>query len=110
MSARGSGRDWRHDEFEAAERHARLQREPGDQRCTTWQGEGLGTLLLTSLVAIARQYAIRRFNADLLTGNAEMMRVFRRSGYELTTSYDHGVVHVDFPIAAHAAPGAAVRR
>jgi GNAT superfamily N-acetyltransferase len=65
-----------------------------------WQGEGLGSLLLAALIDLARGHSVTRFTADTLTSNASMMRVFRHSGFELTTGYDHGVIHVEFPIAA----------
>ena len=73
------------------------------------QGEGFGTLLLASLVDVARQHGITRFTADTQSGNADMMRVFRHSGFDLSTTYDHGIVHVEFSIAEAAMPGARER-
>ena len=63
------------------------------------QGEGLGPLLLESLVDAARQHGITRFTADTQTSNAHMRAVFRHSGFKLTTDYDHGILHVEFGIA-----------
>ncbi|MDP1795048.1 MAG: GNAT family N-acetyltransferase [Acidimicrobiales bacterium] len=63
-----------------------------------WQGEGLGTLLLESLVEVARQHAIGRFTADTLSSNIQMMKVFRHSRFTMTTGHDHGVAHVEFAI------------
>jgi GNAT superfamily N-acetyltransferase len=72
-----------------------------------WQGEGLGSLLLAALVDVAQRHAITRFTADTLTSNASMMRVFRHSGFELTTAHDHGVIHVEFPITNPERPSSA---
>lgn len=67
-----------------------------------WQGEGIGTMLFDALVEIAGQHSIRRFVADTLSNNVEMMRIFRHSTFELSTGYDHGVAHVEFPITQRA--------
>jgi RimJ/RimL family protein N-acetyltransferase len=69
-----------------------------------WQGEGLATLLLASLISVAVQHNIARFTADVLTSNAAMMRVFRHSGYALSCAYDLGVTHVEFAITDRAGP------
>lgn len=63
-----------------------------------WQGDGLGTILLCSLVAAARGNGIGRFTAETLATNTAMLRVFRSSGFVLTMKRDHGFIHVEFPI------------
>lgn len=45
-----------------------------------WQGRGLGTILQRRLVEYARGHGLRGFTADVLTGNAAMLRVFAKSG------------------------------
>jgi acetyltransferase len=47
-----------------------------------WQGDGLGTALLKSLVTIARRAKIRIFG-HVLPGNNEMRHVSRDVGFEL---------------------------
>lgn len=60
---------------------------------------GLGSLLLEHLAAAARTGGIDRFVAETLAENAGMLRVFRDAGFEVRTSLQSGVVHVDFPTA-----------
>ena len=64
-----------------------------------WQGEHLGTLLITCLVNAALTHGIEWFTADTLTTNAPMMHVFRTTGFPLSVTHDHGVSHVEFPIS-----------
>jgi RimJ/RimL family protein N-acetyltransferase len=59
-----------------------------------FQGQGLASKLLATLVGIARQHGIGRFEAEVLVGNASMLRVFERSGLPLTKARDGGVIHV----------------
>jgi GNAT superfamily N-acetyltransferase len=58
------------------------------------QGQGLGTLLLRHLVAIAARAGLRELVAEVLADNQPMLRVFERSGLRCTTRRDGGVVHV----------------
>lgn len=55
-----------------------------------WQGRGLGTHLLESLVQVARAEGLRRITATILPGNREMQQVARRAGFAL-----------EFPPGAH---------
>jgi RimJ/RimL family protein N-acetyltransferase len=59
-----------------------------------YQGQGLASQLLSMLVAIARQHGIGRFEADVLAGNASMLKVFERSGLPLSKARDGGVIHL----------------
>ena len=79
------------------------------------QGHGIGTLLLEHLAQLARRRGIDRFTADVMAGNAKMLDVFEKSGFEVHQSGEPGSVHVVFPIQAtarlmeahqHRAPGA----
>jgi acetyltransferase len=56
----------------------------GDQ----WQGEGLGTELLTMIVQIARDEKLSRVGADILPENVEMQGVARKAGFSLDKRYD----------------------
>jgi acetyl coenzyme A synthetase (ADP forming)-like protein len=58
------------------------------------QGHGLGTRLLERLAEIARDRAVRAFDAYVLGDNLAMMDVFLQSGFALTRGLDHGVFHV----------------
>jgi GNAT superfamily N-acetyltransferase len=59
-----------------------------------YQGQGLASKLLAALMAVARKHGIGRFEADVLAGNASMLKVFERSGLPLTKNRDGGVIHV----------------
>lgn len=65
----------------------------------TYQGRGVGTLLLEHLVLIARDHGITEFEADVLGENNRMLRVFAHSGFRVTRSLDAGVFHLSFPTA-----------
>jgi RimJ/RimL family protein N-acetyltransferase len=59
-----------------------------------YQGQGLASKLLALLATIARQQGMARFEADVLAGNAPMLKVFERSGLPLTKARDGGVTHI----------------
>jgi len=56
------------------------------------QGQGLGTALLSRLVAIGRDEGIRRITAEILPENRGMRRVSEKLGFRLRHSMDDGVV------------------
>ena len=58
------------------------------------QRKGLGTILFTRLVEIARARGITRFSADVLIENSGMLKIFHRSGMNIETTTDAGAVHV----------------
>lgn len=64
------------------------------------QGRGLGSVLLEHLAAAARERGIATFVADVLPGNARMIRVFQEAGYEVTQRYEDGVISLAFDIAS----------
>jgi len=58
------------------------------------QGQGLASRLMALLTAIAREHGFHRFEADVLAGNAPMLKVFERSGLPLARTRDGGVTHI----------------
>jgi len=58
-----------------------------------YQGQGLASQLMALLTAIAREHGFHRFEADVLAGNAPMLKVFERSGLPLAKTRDGGVTH-----------------
>jgi GNAT superfamily N-acetyltransferase len=60
----------------------------------SFQGLGVGTLLLRHLARIARWSAIAVFEADLLPDNDKMLEVFANSGFPVQTRVQSGMVHV----------------
>ena len=63
-----------------------------------YQGRGVATLLLELLAAHARTQGITCFQAETLWQNTAMQNVFRNAGFDVQTSYDHGVVDVRMQI------------
>lgn len=62
------------------------------------QGLGIGTRMLEMLADVARSNGITRFEADTLADNVQMLDVFLRSGFEVISQSEEGVVRVTFPI------------
>ncbi|MGH3586569.1 MAG: GNAT family N-acetyltransferase, partial [Pseudonocardia sp.] len=62
------------------------------------QGRGLGSILLEHLAAAARENGLRRFEAEVLVENHQMVRVFREAGYQVSREFAEGVLHLEFDI------------
>jgi acetate---CoA ligase (ADP-forming) len=65
----------------------------------TLQGRGVGTRMLDTLAAIARDHDIQTFDAYVMLANERMMRVFLDSGFEVTRRLEGGVYHVTLLLA-----------
>ena len=63
------------------------------------QGEGIATLMLEHLAAIARSNGIERFTAEVLADNRAMLAVFAKAGWPLQRRFDSGVVDLDWEFA-----------
>jgi RimJ/RimL family protein N-acetyltransferase len=59
-----------------------------------YQGNGVGTMLLRHLVAIAREAGLEELTAEVLPENAAMLRVFGRFGFHVQAGGDPGVRHL----------------
>jgi RimJ/RimL family protein N-acetyltransferase len=64
-----------------------------------FQRQGLGTLLMRHLLALARDAGLKTFVAEVLPANTPMLKVFAQSGVEVQTRRDAGVVHVTMRIS-----------
>ncbi|GAA2800294.1 bifunctional GNAT family N-acetyltransferase/acetate--CoA ligase family protein [Saccharopolyspora taberi] len=62
------------------------------------QGRGLGSILLEHLAAAARERGLRRFVAEVLAENSQMVRIFQDAGYQIRRAMEEGVVHLEFDI------------
>jgi acyl-CoA synthetase (NDP forming)/GNAT superfamily N-acetyltransferase len=62
------------------------------------QSRGLGSILLEHLTAAARERGVRRFEAEVLAQNNQMVRVFRDAGYQVSREFADGVLHLEFDI------------
>jgi GNAT superfamily N-acetyltransferase len=63
-----------------------------------YQNRGLATILLEMLARVALAHRIEIFIADTLHSNMRMRRVFARSGYDVHSRIEDGVVRVEFRI------------
>jgi GNAT superfamily N-acetyltransferase len=59
-----------------------------------FQGQGIAGMLLDALAGVAREHGIARLVAEVLSSNAAMLGVFKRSGLPMATTREGGVVHV----------------
>jgi RimJ/RimL family protein N-acetyltransferase len=59
-----------------------------------YQGQGIGARLMHHLAAIARICGVRELIAEVLPDNTPMLKVFEKSGFDLSTKREPGVVHV----------------
>jgi acetate---CoA ligase (ADP-forming) len=85
--------------------HAGFERQPDHpdraevalEIADTMQGKGLGTILLGQLAEAANQLGIQVLDAEVLSENYQMIRVFRDCGFPITTHSLPGVVLIEFP-------------
>ncbi len=63
-----------------------------------FQGKGIGSVLLEHLAAIAQEFGITRFTAEVLPQNRKMLSVFADAGYDVKRHIEDGVVEVGFDI------------
>ena len=59
-----------------------------------YQRQGIGARLMHHLAAIARSCGVRELIAEVLSDNTPMLKVFEKSGFELSAQHEPGVVHV----------------
>jgi RimJ/RimL family protein N-acetyltransferase len=65
-----------------------------------YQGKGLASELLQSLIVIARSHGLRELTAEVLAQNAPMLGVFKRCGLPMRQRLEGGVVHLSFDLGA----------
>ena len=64
----------------------------------SWQGRGLGTVLLARLIDRARRLGVDRLVAQTLPYNRPMLSVFRSAGLPITERFEDGVVDVSIEL------------
>jgi predicted CoA-binding protein/GNAT superfamily N-acetyltransferase len=62
-----------------------------------WQGRGISTIMLAHLASIAEQKGIATFTAEVLPANHRMIKVFRESGFPVTTHSTRDAIEVELP-------------
>jgi acyl-CoA hydrolase/GNAT superfamily N-acetyltransferase len=69
-----------------------------------FQGRGIGTFLLQTLVKIAKENGIAAFTASVLADNQAMMRVFHEVAKKIEIKLESGIYYVRFGLADNARP------
>ena len=64
-----------------------------------YQGLGIGRALMSHLAAIAHAAGIRELIADVLSDNAPMLAIFKKSGFPVSTRRESGVLHVTLQLS-----------
>jgi RimJ/RimL family protein N-acetyltransferase len=59
-----------------------------------YQGKGIGSMLMRHLIVIAREAGLGELVAEVLAGNAAMLKVLRNSGLRMDAKSESGVMHV----------------
>ena len=60
----------------------------------TWQGRGLGSILMRHLVKFASDAGLQELTAEVLPENAAMIRVFGKFGFKPTARRDPQTLHL----------------
>jgi acetyl coenzyme A synthetase (ADP forming)-like protein len=63
------------------------------------QGQGIASLMLIHLAAVAARHGIERFTAEVMGANHKMTQVFRNSGFPVTMHTADAVTTVELPTA-----------
>ena len=61
----------------------------------TWQGKGLGRILVEEMIRLARENGIKGLTADVLASNQAMLHLFEQTGLDVRTDTESGVVLVE---------------
>ncbi len=69
----------------------------------SFQGKGIGTLLLERLAGLAAANGFVEFEAEVLPENQQMINVFKSSGFEKHQVWDSDTVHIELPVGGAAA-------
>jgi RimJ/RimL family protein N-acetyltransferase len=64
-----------------------------------YQGQGIGAALMRNLSSIARQAGLNKLIAEVLASNGAMLKVFERSGLQMSTRREGPVIHVTLTYA-----------
>ncbi len=66
-----------------------------------YQGKGIGTTLLSTLIEIAREHGVAGFTADVLVINSGMLRIFQKCGHAVQIDVEEGECKVTIPFGTH---------
>jgi RimJ/RimL family protein N-acetyltransferase len=64
-----------------------------------YQGKGIGTALMRHLTGIAHASGLNQLIAEVLPENIPMLKIFKKSGFRVSTKHEAGVVHVSLDLS-----------
>ena len=64
-----------------------------------YQGQGIGAALMRNLSSIARQAGLNKLIAEVLASNDAMLKVFERSGLQMSARREDSVIHATLTYA-----------
>ena len=64
-----------------------------------YHGQGIGSVLMRHIVALARQAGLKTLTAEVLPENLAMLKILQRSGLFVSTSNDPQVVHLTLKLS-----------
>ena len=70
----------------------------------TWQGKGLGRILVDEMVRLAQLNGLKGLTADVLSTNAAMLHLFRETGHDVRVENEGGVALVEIHFREAAVP------
>ena len=65
----------------------------------TWQGRGVGSILMRHLVKLARDAGLQELTAEVLPENAAMIKVFGKFGFKPGSRRDPQAIHLALKLA-----------
>lgn len=60
----------------------------------SWQGRGIGSILMRHLVKFAKDAELQELTAEVLSENAPMIRIFGKFGFAPTAHQDPDILHL----------------
>jgi RimJ/RimL family protein N-acetyltransferase len=64
-----------------------------------YQGQGIGTILMRHLAALARSAGLQELIAEILPENTAMLKLFNRFGFRPGSKRDHQIIHMVLQLA-----------
>jgi GNAT superfamily N-acetyltransferase len=62
-----------------------------------YQGRGIASLILKTLITVARGKGLLGFTADILANNKAIFKVYEKAGLPIQAIMEHGVYHLTMP-------------
>ena len=64
-----------------------------------YQGQGVGTILMRHLAALARDAGLKELVAEVLPENRAMLKLFNKFGFRIDPKGSHQVIHLTLQLS-----------